>query len=73
MPELTLLNVRFLSGCAAGMGTLSVVVDGGLQLHFECTRFACLRCRHVEHCETGRPFFFTSNNGLSVCLHDEDR
>lgn len=54
----------FLSGRAAGIGILSTT-SLGLQVHFEWTRFEFRNSRHVLHCDTGRPFFFTSNNGRS--------
>lgn len=54
----------FLSGRAAGMGILSTT-SLGLQVHFEWNRFEFRSSRHVLHCDTGRPFFFTSNSGRS--------
>lgn len=54
----------FLSGRAAGIGILSTT-SLGLQVHFEWTRFEFRSSRHVLHCDTGRPFFFTSNSGRS--------
>jgi hypothetical protein len=57
-------RVGFLSGRAAGMGTLSTT-SLGLQVHFEWTRLEFRSSRQVLHCDTGRPFFFTSNSGRS--------
>jgi hypothetical protein len=57
-------NSRFLSGRAAGIGILSTT-SLGLHVHFEWTRFELRSSRHLGHCDTGRPFFFTSNNGRS--------
>jgi hypothetical protein len=57
-------RLGFLSGRAAGMGTLSTI-SLGLQVHFEWNRFEFRSSRHVLHCDTGRPFFFTSKSGRS--------
>lgn len=54
----------FLSGRAAGIGILSTT-SLGLQVHFEWTRFEFRSSRHDLHCDTGRPFFITSNSGRS--------
>lgn len=54
----------FRSGRAAGIGILSTIFLG-LQVHFEWNRFELRSSRHVVHCDTGRPFFFTSNSGRS--------
>lgn len=37
------------------------------QVHLPCIRFVFRSSLHLSHCDTGLPFFFTSNSGRSVC------
>lgn len=53
----------------ADAGASSVRASGssvGGQLHFECSFLVLRSSRHLVHCDTGRPFFFTSKSGRSV-------
>ena len=51
--------------------TLTPELDA--QVHLPCIFFVLRNSRHFSHCETGLPFFLTSNNGRSECWHPDER
>jgi hypothetical protein len=44
-----------------------------LQAHLPCTLFFCRSSLHCSHCDTGRPFFCTSNSGRSLWRQELER
>ncbi len=54
-------------GPAVFTSTDAPVSEADEQLHLPCIRLVFRSSLHFSHCETGLPFFLTSNSGRSAC------